>query len=167
MIWDIRWLTDPVGRRLMRWMQAEAIEEYARTFPNEEGTEEPSGYSEVAESFLELFERRTKKYILWTGEVLIVLFFIDSVLCGRLPDQSSGIAINFLGSVILARSAMKGPYTILATSAGFGSSTAVRKQEIGSAVDGPWGVFLILVGFAIQYVAIIGTPLSATWCPLF
>lgn len=168
---NMRWLTDPIGWWLMKWMQDAEIEEYVQTsFANESDSidpdsTKPSRYSAVTENFLKLFERRSKIYVILAVITLIGLFLLDCRLGGRLPNQTSGIGINFLGSVILARSALKGPYTIIAISAGYGSSNPVEKQEIGSAVDGPWGAFLILVGFAIQYVAIVGLFVPPVWCP--
>lgn len=163
----MRRLTDPIGWCLMEWMQDGDIEEFTKDqFPTESDSGEPGRYFEVTERFLESFGKRSVKYVRWTIIVLAGMLFVDWIVCGRLPNQTSGIAINFLGSVILARSVMKGPYSIIAISAGFGSSNAVTKHQIGSAVDGPWGVFLILLGFAIQYIAIIGRSLPPVGCVL-
>jgi len=77
------------------------------------------------------------------------------IVCGTLQNQTYGLALDLTGAVILGRGLIKGPIPIAKESGQFwGYSPPVVKSLSKDAVDGVFGITLLIVGILLQFVAI-------------
>ena len=164
---NLRRLTDPLGKWVMRQIQSEeAKEEVKDTLTKEsQDSDKPSGLTEVEEEFLDLFEIGGKKYIFVFLLVIAVLLAIDVALCGAMPNQVFGLSIDIFGALLLGKGVLKGPYTITG-STGFGTSRRKQHNLTEGSVDGIYDVFFLVLGLLAQIAAISGLAVTPSICPI-
>lgn len=152
----IRWFTDPIAEILMRFFNGPYpvdVSSYLKSREDYEGQvadHHVKHYSDSIENFRKEFAKGTVRY----GTVLLLTI----VMLGfSVPWQIVGISLNVIGAIILARGLLSGPITITVQSSGAwgGTNPELRDAMIQDAIDGTWGVFLLLSGVIFQAVAIL------------
>ncbi|WP_232833711.1 hypothetical protein, partial [Saliphagus sp. LR7] len=94
--------------------------------------------------FLDRFNSATKLYGFFGVIIPILVFILDAILCGVIPDVIPGIVMELIGAWVLARAVFIGPNQIrdMATAGYGGPIPSLRKALASDAADGIWGVSL-------------------------
>ncbi len=162
---NFRSLIDRIGTWIQRKIQSKEVKEHLKEhYPTEsQESDEPSGVSRVRNKYLDTFADRLLTYIIILVLIIGTTAVIDAVLCGILPNQIFGLLISVFGSVVLGRSLLKGPYTIVG-SRGTGSSQQIENNLVESSVDGVFGISLLILGFIVQILFSFGISISPPLC---
>lgn len=157
----IRSITDRIGRRLVWGVFSSAEDRPDKISASR--IERRALYAEM--DFLYHFYRATKVY----GSLGIVfpflVFILDIIMCGGVPNIFPGVIMELTGAWVLARAVLLGPDQIrdISTSGYGGPSPSFRKALAGDAADGIWGVSLLVAGMVLQSLAAAGIAIPAAW----
>lgn len=132
--------------------EGEKSEEYLR----EEEERVRRDIADVKSSIVDRFDNRGRKYNKLAGFFVAVMAINYCFQLNYL--QVIGLVISVVGSIILAIGVVHGIYWTygLFIMAGFGNpSKYYREAILNDTVDGVYGVFFIISGFVIQFVAAV------------
>lgn len=154
----IRNITDPIVEIVMHFLNDPYPVELCshldlNTIGNQELADHYLNYFEDAiEKFRDQFARRSIQYV----SILILLYLLEAAFIS-VSLQGIGISVDIIGAMILARGLLNGPIIISHQSWGeyTGGNTDLRDSMIQDAIDGLWGIFLLLTGFLLQSIAIL------------
>lgn len=152
-------ITDYVADQILE-SSPDAKAEEVWTTPNIHH-ETPQTWEEELESiraeFRETFHRRTIHYLAICSVSLALLYGADSYLVEGFPKQGYGLLLDLIGAIILGRGLLKGKYSILLEvhNRNAGRELYVVPDKVADAVDGFWGITLLIIGIVGQGVAII------------
>lgn len=158
---DLRWFTDPIGNWLLRTVQSKEVKEYVEnTFPRaEEGSDTPAHVPEAREMFLKYFEKLSKRYAVIVVILVAAILLADRFTCGSIPNQYLGLTIEVVGAVLLGKGLLKGAYSLAAHPGRLSTAHAIEVEWTTDAVDGFWGISLLLVGITVQFIALVGVSI--------
>jgi hypothetical protein len=142
-------VTDTVGTRVLQELDSS---EYL-----EKGDSEPHkrAKSKAKEIFLEQFAERSWKYLLLVGIIVGSIVILDFSICGKVPNQSYGLAMDFAGAAILGRGLLKGSIPIANESVeGYNYNIEVIESSAKDSIDGVFGIFFLLMGIGLQIFAV-------------
>lgn len=149
----MRKLTDPIGKLILRFLANEEVKEEALDRINNARDD----FEEAENRFLAYFEKRTLRWGSLTILLLLLIGAIDLLSCGTFPNQSYGLGLDLLGAMILGVGLLKGHYSIAAESTSYFNKSLFRQESLAQdAVDGVWGISLLIVGILLQLLAVMG-----------
>lgn len=118
-------------------------------------------HTSLNNEFLDTFSQRFWRYMGLVVVVLVSLFIIDLVACGSLPNQAYGLGLDLLGAAILGRGLLNTPENILRRAANaYGYNSTILRSLSHDIIDGIWGIFLLITGIIVQFIAINGVSLD-------
>ena len=118
-------------------------------------------HKEALDIFRNEFAIRTVQYTTVVSIIIIIILVINRTSVHQIPLQIVGISIDLFGAGVLGRGLLSGPITLThqSMSGHGGYNTELRDSMLQDSIDGAWGVFLLILGIAIQAVAIILKPI--------
>jgi len=143
----IRPYSDIVARALL------SIFDSLTEFDEEEAKEDAKDIA--TEHFQQKFAERMIVYPVYSVFFLAIVAIVDVLQCGSLTNQMYGLGLDFLGAIILGRGLLMGRVAIGAVSGQrWGYNPLLIKSLAKDSVDGVWGITIILVGIALQVIAL-------------
>lgn len=144
---NIRKYSDPIALVFL------SIFDSLTEFDEDEARDEAKDIA--VEHFQQKFAERFVTYPIIVILLIIVVGVVDWSQCGGLSNQMYGLSIDLIGALILGRGLLMGGVAIGAVAGTrFGYNPLLIKTLAKDSVDGVWGVSLILVGIALQIIAV-------------
>lgn len=143
----LQYFTDPLAGKLLNLF--DLMTEY------DEDAASDDAKNKVESVFKSKFAERVIIYVPLAILSILIVGGIDSIFCGDLPNQTYGLAIDLFGAMILGRGLLRGGIAIgTVTRTQLNYNVSLAKAMAKDSVDGVWGIFLILVGIVLQFIAV-------------
>lgn len=140
---------------MMDWFDSQELRDETQEYSEEELANVDKLTGIVETRYLDFLSSRSVTYLTVVGGLLGLLLVADVVLCGGLPDQFYGLSLDLFGAVVLGRGLLSGKYEIAALSmSAWNYSPELLDQFAKDAVDGLWGITLLITGVLLQFISL-------------